>query len=90
MRIDKVYIENFKNLKNFNIDFDKDKMKTVLLGQNATGKSNFMEVLVLIFKYLDLSNETKRQSPAFNYSINYKIQGQLVSISMAKKVDSRK
>jgi recombinational DNA repair ATPase RecF len=50
MRIDRVYIEDYKNLKEFNIDLDEKEMKTVLLGQNATGKSNFMEALILIFK----------------------------------------
>ncbi|HHT9138736.1 MAG TPA: AAA family ATPase, partial [Candidatus Wunengus sp. YC60] len=84
MRIDKVFIKNFKNLKEFSIDFDEAKMKTVLLGQNATGKSNFIEALVLIFKYLDLSNETKRQFPAFNYSINYKINDNKISINHQK------
>ena len=57
MRIHKVYIENFKNLKQFEIKLDPDEMKAVLLGQNATGKSNFIEALVLIFKYLDLEKE---------------------------------
>ncbi len=73
MRIDKVYIEDFKNLKQFSIDLDKREMKTVLLGQNATGKSNFFEVLIQIFKHLDLSTESKRIYPTFEYHIVYKI-----------------
>ena len=72
MRIDKVYIENFKNLKKFYIDLDQDQMNTVLLGENATGKSNFIEALVLIFKYLDLSGENTRKYPDFKYLIKYK------------------
>lgn len=80
MRIDRVKIEGFKNLKNFSIDLDKSKMKTVLIGQNATGKSNFIEALVLIFKYLDLSNQTKRRYPNFNYSIIYWINGKEINI----------
>ena len=51
MRIDKVEIESFKNLKNFKIDLDESFLDSVLLGQNATGKSNFIEALVLIFKF---------------------------------------
>jgi len=73
MRIDKVYIKDYKNLKDFNIDLDEKEMKTVLLGQNATGKSNFMEALILIFKYLDLSTDTKREAPVFDYNIVYRI-----------------
>ncbi len=71
MRIDKVYIEDFKNLKRFCIDLDENQMNTVLLGQNATGKSNFIEALVKIFKYLDLSSESSRKYPEFKYWIKY-------------------
>lgn len=81
MRISKVYIEDFKNLKQFEIELDKDQMKTVLLGQNATGKSNFIEALVLIFKYLDLSKEDKRRYPIFNYSIWYTIDQNGIEIA---------
>lgn len=81
MRIDKVYIKNYKNLKEFTIDLDEKEMKTVLLGQNASGKSNFIEALVLIFKYLDLSTETKREAPSFDYNIIYKIKGNRVDIT---------
>lgn len=82
MRIDKVYIEDYKNLKKFNIDLDENEMKTVLLGQNASGKSNFMEALILIFKYLDLSTETKRQTTDFNYNIIYSIKDKKVNVSV--------
>ncbi|WP_026473231.1 AAA family ATPase [Alkaliflexus imshenetskii] len=73
MRIDKVNIKDFKNLQDFKIDLDEREMKTVLLGQNATGKSNFFEALILIFKHLDLSTDKKRVYPSFNYSIEYQI-----------------
>ena len=66
MRIDKLYIDNFKNLREFNIDLDPTKMNTVLLGQNAAGKSNLLEALVIIFRDLDLGEETK-----FNYVLDY-------------------
>ncbi|WP_339812896.1 AAA family ATPase [uncultured Imperialibacter sp.] len=75
MRIDKVYIENFKNLKKFCIDFDENQMNTVLLGQNATGKSNLIEALVNIFKFLDLSKPTARRFPDFKYWIKYNCHG---------------
>lgn len=82
MRIDKVYIEDYKNLKEFNIDLDEKEMKTVLLGQNATGKSNFMEALILIFKNLDLSTDVKRQTTKFNYNIVYFIGENKVDVTV--------
>lgn len=75
MRIDKVYIKSYKNLFDFTIELDESKMETVLLGQNATGKSNFIEALILIFKYLDLN-----QDPPFEYKIWYKIKKEYVNI----------
>lgn len=82
MRIDRVYIEDYKNLKQFGINLDEREMKTVLIGQNATGKTNFLEALILIFKYLDLSTEAKRQSPNFNYNIVYKIGKNKIDVTL--------
>ncbi len=80
MRVDKVYIEDFKNLKKFWIDLDKDQMNSVLLGQNATGKSNFIEALIEIFKNLDLSKSSSRRYPKFKYWIQYQCRGNQISI----------
>lgn len=75
MRIDKVYIEKFKNLQDFTIDINETKLHTVLLGQNAAGKSNFIEVIVLIFKSLDLEEET-----TFNYQIEYRCSNNYIKV----------
>ena len=40
MRLGKLTIHNFKNLKDFSIDFDERSLTTVLVGQNGTGKFN--------------------------------------------------
>lgn len=75
MRIDKIYIEEFKNLIDFTIDLDETKMHTVLLGQNAAGKSNLLEAIVIIFRDLDLEDET-----SFNYVIDYKCKENLLKV----------
>jgi predicted ATPase len=85
MRIDKVYIENFKNLNKFWIDLDENQMNTVLLGQNATGKSNFIEALVLVFKFLDLSTTSSRDFPDFKYWIQYNCRGNKIEIDYLEK-----
>ena len=66
MRLDKLWIKNFKNLKDFTIDFDVEQKPTVLIGHNGTGKSNLIEALVIIFRNLDLDD-----SPAFAYKLDY-------------------
>ena len=97
MRIDRVYIEDYKNLKQFEINLDESEMKTVLLGQNATGKSNFLEALILVFKNLDLSTETKRYSCPFEYKLlyfigseNHKIEINFLKGSYSILVDNKK
>lgn len=69
MRIDRVHIKSpFKNLTDFEIDFDEQSMETVLIGPNATGKSNFFEALVIIFRDLDFGRDP---FPEFEYYIKY-------------------
>ena len=86
MRIDKVHIRGqYKNLRDFDINLDQSKMETVLLGQNASGKSNFMEALILIFKYLDLSKPTDRKSPPFDYSITYRCRNRTIEVEHRDK-----
>ena len=89
MRIDKVYIKNFKNLIEFEIDLDEEFMETVLIGQNATGKSNLIEALVLIFKHLDLNS-----TPDFSFGIEYICRGHKIKTEFDKKrnfyVDGKK
>jgi ABC-type multidrug transport system ATPase subunit len=82
MRIDYVQIEAFKNLIDFKIDIDENYMETILLGQNATGKSNFIEALVLIFKHLDLEKPR-----IFNYKIIYICRGQKVIMDFISEVN---
>ncbi len=76
MRIDRVYIKRFKNLIDFHIDFDQSQMQTVLLGKNASGKSNFLEALVIIFRDLDLDN-----SPQIEYSIRYQCKENIIEVT---------
>lgn len=66
MRIDKLFIEEFKNLKNFYIDFCEQELTSILIGRNGTGKSNVIEALVIIFSDLDL-----KKAPSFSYRIEY-------------------
>ena len=77
MRIDKVYIKKFKNLQEFSIDIDERQWENVFLGQNATGKSNFFEALVLIFKNLDIKLKEK---PPFEFDIHYTCKGMKINI----------
>jgi predicted ATPase len=69
MRIDRVYIDGFKNLKNLIVDFDESRLATVVIGQNGSGKSNLIEAIVDIFRFADLN----RGVPRFKYEIDYRV-----------------
>lgn len=70
MRLDKVYIDGFKNLKQLEVDFDETKLTTVLIGQNGAGKSNLIEAITQVFRWVDL----RRRKPRFQYRVNYRIK----------------
>ena len=76
MRIDKLKISSFKNLKDFQIDIDESQLTSVFIGRNGAGKSNLLEAIVIIFRDLDLGVITKD----FSYEIIYKCSGCTVQI----------
>lgn len=88
MRIVKVHIRSeFKNLSDFHINFHKNAMETVLIGLNATGKSNLMEALVIIFRDLDLKRNPHfgKKKEALEYSIHYNCRKRDIEIEFSKK-----
>lgn len=84
MRLKHVYISEYKNLKDFSLDFDGDSFLDVFVGKNGSGKSNFFEALILIFKHL--YEGTKEDGIDFNYKIHYDILDDSVKISWNEKL----
>jgi predicted ATPase len=88
MRIDKVHIKSrFKNLEDFEIDIDQNSMETVLIGLNATGKSNFMEALVVIFRDLDLERppQLPKSKDPLEYYIKYECRSKEIEVEYSIK-----
>ncbi|MDP2897331.1 MAG: AAA family ATPase [bacterium] len=79
MRLDELWIDEFKNLRNITVDFDEESPYTVLVGENGSGKSNFIEALAWIFRSLDLEEPTP-----FSYEIKYRCRGVDVRVKAAK------
>jgi len=48
MKLKYLWVSDFKNLKDFEISFSSDSSYSVLVGRNGTGKSNLLELIVLI------------------------------------------
>ncbi len=66
MRLDRLRIPSYRNLRGFEIDFDESRPTTVLLGHNGTGKSNLIEAIVEIFRELEVGGV-----PPFAYQLEY-------------------
>jgi predicted ATP-binding protein involved in virulence len=78
MKILRLWIEQFKNLRDFDIQFDQ-ALTTVVIGGNGTGKSNLLEALAIIFRDLDL--ELKNQDAlSFEYYLVYECRNNVIEI----------
>lgn len=82
MRLDKVYIDGFKNLKQLEVDFDESRLTTVLIGQNGAGKSNLIEALARVFGHVDLRSATLR----FSFRVTYRIQARKAKAGVLTRV----
>ena len=81
MRLDELYIGEFKNLRDLHVDFDAGSPYTVIVGENGAGKSNLLEALTLIFRQLDLG----RPAP-FDYRLSYRCRDHDVKIEASGKL----
>lgn len=74
MHLKSVYISQYKNLKDFTINFDGNSFIDVFVGKNGTGKSNLFEALIEIFRHLYEYDKDKNECD-FNYSISFESDG---------------
>jgi len=75
MRIDRLKLADFKNLADFEVDFDESSNRQVIVGRNGVGKSNLLEALTWIFRDLDLEEESN-----FGYEIEYLCNKHLIKV----------
>jgi predicted ATP-dependent endonuclease of OLD family len=66
MQIQSLYIDNYKILKNFNIEFQRSI--PILIGVNGAGKSTLLEVIAQIFSDAILDNK-----PKFGFRLVYSL-----------------
>lgn len=69
MRLQRIWIDGYRNLNNVEANFDDTHLTTVIIGQNGTGKSNLLQCIAEIFRNLDL-NEAP---PTFKFEMTYRI-----------------
>jgi restriction endonuclease S subunit len=81
-RLVEIWLDDFKNLKDYTVRFNSTQGLDVVLGWNGTGKSNLFEVLVIIFRDLHEWSERNRwpEQPMNGYRLSYEIDEKLIGI----------
>lgn len=86
MQLERLKIQDFRNLRDFEIIFTGDSTSPdsetsefkshAVIGQNGSGKSNMIEAIVTIFRDLDLNQKTP-----FAYELDYTCRGHRIEIN---------
>lgn len=69
MRLKAVWISEYKNLKNFKLDLDGTSFLDIFVGKNGSGKSNLLEAIVEIFKFLFEYKSEQKTVIGFDFKI---------------------
>lgn len=72
MKLLKLHISRYKNLKEVEIDFSNSDGCALIIGTNGTGKSNLLEVFSAIFSAC--YNKDKNVKPDFRFELEYVIE----------------
>lgn len=78
MRLKRVWISDYKNLKDFTFEFKEDNFLEIFVGKNASGKSNLFEAIALIFKHLSEFRQGESTPIEFDYEIEYLLNDQRI------------
>jgi predicted ATPase len=84
MRLKSVYISQYKNLKEFTLNFDGNSFIDVFVGKNGTGKSNLFEALIEIFRHL-YEYDKDNAGINFNYRISFEIDNKETEIAWTSR-----
>lgn len=82
-RLVDLWLEDFRNLKDYKVHFDPAQGLDVVLGWNGTGKSNLFESLVIIFRDLHEWWEKNRwpDKPMNGFRLSYEMDEHIVEVN---------
>ncbi|WP_147644965.1 ATP-dependent nuclease [Treponema pectinovorum] len=82
MKLKKLYIKDYKNLKDFKLDFENDNGFSIIVGNNGSGKSNILEAISGIF--CEWYGKVKYTFPC-DYSLSYDYDGRIITLKREGK-----
>ncbi|HIF9084463.1 TPA: ATP-dependent nuclease [Photobacterium damselae] len=81
MRLKSIYISEYKNLKDFRLEFSQEHFLEVFVGKNGSGKSNFIEALLEVLRHIyQYDWGDNRHELLFSYELIYEINAQEIKI----------
>ncbi|GAK84519.1 hypothetical protein JCM19238_2086 [Vibrio ponticus] len=75
MKLKQLEIPNHKGFVDFVTTFDESSPITTIIGVNGVGKSNLIEIIVSIFRAIELGESTP-----FDYSLSYECRGHDIEV----------
>lgn len=75
MKLKELAIPSHKGFVDFVTTFDEKSPITTIIGQNGVGKSNLIEIIVSIFRAIDLGEQTD-----FSYTLMYECRGHDIQV----------
>ncbi|MFW1480344.1 AAA family ATPase, partial [Vibrio parahaemolyticus] len=88
MKLKQLYISNYKNLNEFTLDFSEESFIETLVGKNGSGKSNFIEALLEVFRHIfQYDWRDNRYDIFFSYTLTYEIEGSTQTIEYNSNVN---
>ncbi|EGR0728033.1 AAA family ATPase [Vibrio cholerae] len=75
MKLKRLEIPNHKGFVDFVTTFDESSPITTIIGVNGVGKSNLIEIVVSIFRAIELGEST-----SFDYSLSYECRGHDIEV----------
>lgn len=70
MKLEYLFVKNYKNFDDLEIEFEENSSVNVLIGKNGAGKSNILELISLIFSRVKAKKEINEFKFNFKYSID--------------------
>jgi energy-coupling factor transporter ATP-binding protein EcfA2 len=76
VRLERLWVKDYKNLRNCEIEFREPRLLNALIGDNGSGKSNLIEAIlqILIGVYF-------KSAPPFDFVLSFEAQGRLVRLN---------
>lgn len=79
MKLKRLVIRDFKGFVDFETTFSHSSPITTVIGVNGVGKSNLIEIIVSIFRAIDLGEAVN-----FSYKLHYECRGHDISVVYLK------